>query len=158
MGGRSDKGGAALADYCVYTIVHGARLHQLARAGRGGRFTEGKPWITGRGIWLQARANRQVVAVLLAVACSCSDLLYWGILKSVSVADGRTRYKVDKLRRFRGLHRSQELVLRNTGRRIAPGFIRPYAICRTPRFIAPGTRPNNRLQPTAAGAILSRRG
>ncbi len=125
----------ALAEHSVYTIVQGARLHQLAKTGRGGSFGERKPWITGRRLWLQAREDGQAVAVLLADACSCSQLLYWGILKKVSVVDGRTRYQVDKLRRFRRRHRAQELCLRSTGKRIAPGFIRPYAICRTPSFI-----------------------
>ena len=29
----------------------------------------------------------------------------------------------------------QELVLRSSGKKIAPGFIRPYAICETPPFV-----------------------
>ena len=37
--------------------------------------------------------------------------------------------------RLGGKHAPQELVLRSSGKKIAPGFIRPYAICETPPFV-----------------------
>jgi hypothetical protein len=77
----------------------------------------------------------QSLPILLADAKDCSRLLYWGLLQEIRSLDGRTEYVVDYLRSLPGRHAPQELVLRSTGEPVAAGFIRPYAICRTPAFL-----------------------
>jgi len=73
--------------------------------------------------------------VLFGDATNCSRLLYWGVLTDVQIHDGGTRFAVDCVRKLGGKHAPQELVLRSSGKKIAPGFIRPYAICETPAFV-----------------------
>ena len=46
------------------------------------------------------------------------------------------RHSIDQLRRFECSHAPQDLVLRASRKKIAPHFIRPYAICLTPPFLA----------------------
>jgi len=125
----------AIFEFCIYTIVHGERLAKIARNSGRGSFEERKPWVTGQKLWQRAREKRQVMPVLFADATDCSRLLFWGVLTRVSVQGDTTRFSVDQLRKLKGRHEPQELVLRRTGETIAPHFIRPYAICRTPRFV-----------------------
>jgi hypothetical protein len=75
------------------------------------------------------------MAILYADATRCSKLLYWGRLKGIDVDSDGTRYIVANLTPI-SRKKTQELVLRSTNRPIAKGFIRPYAIVRTPAFIA----------------------
>ena len=126
----------ALSDYCIYTIVHRDRLVKVARKGGPVTFRERKAWVTGHRLWQEAHHAEIAMAVLLADAARCSRLLYWGVLTSIELSGPGTAFTVDRLRRLPRPRRTQELVLRSTGRHIAPYFIKPYAICRTPRFVA----------------------
>ena len=74
--------------------------------------------------------------VLLGDATDCSRLEYWGLLTDIEVGGKSTQFAVDRLRPLPGKHTPQELVLRDSGEHIAPNYIRPYAICHTPRFLA----------------------
>ena len=74
--------------------------------------------------------------VLLGDATDCSRLLYWGILTEIVISEEGTQFTVDRVRRLKARRSPQNLTLRKTGQRIAPGFIKPYAICRTPAFVA----------------------
>jgi hypothetical protein len=73
---------------------------------------------------------------LLGDATDCSRLEYWGLLAGVEIEDEATRFTIDRVRPLPGSHTPQELVLRSTGEHIAPNFISPYAICRTPEFLS----------------------
>jgi hypothetical protein len=73
--------------------------------------------------------------VLLGDAADCSRLLYWGLLTDVHIHEGTTHFVVDRVRNLGGKHTPQELVLRSSGTKIAPGLIRPYALCETPAFV-----------------------
>lgn len=66
---------------------------------------------------------------------STSQLLYWGVVAHLVVADEYSEYTVDRLRAISGTHTPQELILLSSGRTIAPGFIRPYGLCCTPDFV-----------------------
>ncbi|MGB4092669.1 MAG: hypothetical protein WBK46_12125, partial [Ruminococcus flavefaciens] len=91
----------AISDYCIYTIVHGDRLLLGARNAGPAVFHQTKAWITGYRLWLNAEADGLLMPVLLADSTDCSKLLYWGVLTSVSLADGGTTFTVDRLRRLR---------------------------------------------------------
>jgi hypothetical protein len=124
-----------LREHCVYTIAHTDRLAEAARRGGPAPFHESSAWVTGRQLWQQAQAAGFGFPILLGDATDCSKLVYWGLLTEVEIEGNSTRYTVDRLRPLPGEHTPQELVLRSTGKRIAPNYIRPYAICRTPAFL-----------------------
>lgn len=46
-----------------------------------------------------------------------------------------TEFEFSHLVPIRGKQVTQELVLSTTGKTIAPGFIRPYALVQTPKFL-----------------------
>lgn len=124
-----------LSQFCIYTIAHGERLADAEAKGRPWSAVENKPWVTGYTLWREAQDDGMATPVVIADSRDCSRLLYWGVLTKVTLAGETTRYTVDRLRPIRGRRRTQELSLRSTGRKIAPHFIRPYAICKTPTFV-----------------------
>jgi hypothetical protein len=125
----------ALSEHCVYTILHIGKLAKAARQGSPSHFRESKAWVTGRRLWQQAQAAGVGFPILLGDATGCRGLEYWGLLSAVKIKGEATHFTVDRVRRLRGTHTPQNLVLRSTGKHIAPNFIRPYAICRTPAFL-----------------------
>jgi hypothetical protein len=125
-----------LSEHCVYTIVHPSTLEKAACDGTPKTFRESKVWTTGRQLWEHAQAANTGFAILFGDATDCSRLEYWGLLTLVEIEGAQTLYSVDRIRRLPSLHTPQELVLKSTGNRIAANFIRPYAICMTPDFIA----------------------
>lgn len=126
------------SDHCIYTIVSAKTLVKAATRGGAAAFTEKKPWVTGHNLWQKAVAENLRMPVMFADAEDCSRLLYWGSLTGIQFDGTSTRYTVDHVRKLKDRHSPQELVLRSTGKNIAPGFIRPYAICVTPPFLEEG--------------------
>ena len=124
-----------LSEYCIYTIVELATLEEAAREGTPQTFNEGKPWVTGHALLEKARGAGLQMPVLLGDATDCNRLLYWDLLTDVTVTEGGTSYTVDRVRELDSQHTPQDLELRSTGKKIAPNFIRPYAICETPDFL-----------------------
>lgn len=149
---------SGLTDYCVYTIVDGKRLARLAKEGRSSQFDEGKPWATASKLWQEAQLAGRAMPLLFGDAAHCSRLLYWGLLTDVHIVEGITHFAVDRVRKLGGRHTPQELVLRSSGRQIAPGFIRPYALCETPAFVNSEPRGLTRAAPDGRRAIMSGRG
>jgi hypothetical protein len=114
-----------ITEYCVYTIVDGKRLARIGKDGHSGRFEERKSWVTASKLWQKARLANRAMPVLFGDAAHCSRLLYWGLLTDVYIHDDGTRFAVDRVRKLGGKHAPQELTLRSSGKKIAPGFIRP---------------------------------
>ena len=127
--------------YCVYTIVNRDRLDTAATARSPLVQPEGKRWVTAEKYREAANREGTRVPVVLADARDCSRLLYWGWLADLDLRPSSTRYTVDRLRPIHAHHAPQELVLVGTGRHIDPGFIRPYALCRTPSFLSESPAP-----------------
>jgi len=125
----------SLTKDCVYTIVEGPQLDRLFEDGLEVHREERKPWVTAEKMFHDARAANKDLPVLFGDAAHCSRLLYWGLLTDIHLQNGTTSFAVDRLRKIRGKHKTQELVLRSSQRKIAPNFIRPYAICVTPHFL-----------------------
>jgi hypothetical protein len=124
------------SDTCIYTIVSAKTLAEASVCGDAATFTEKKTWVTGYALWQKAVAVNLRMPIVFADAADCSRLLYWGLLTHVEVDNGvSTKYTVDRVRKLPGSHSPQELTLRSTGKKIALGFIRPYAICVTPSFL-----------------------
>ncbi len=132
---RGVKLAKELSDHCIYTIVSGRALAKaFARRGPA-TFTEKKPWVTGYDLWQKARADGQQFSILFGDAADCSRLLYWAVLTNMQFDESSTVYTIDRLRKLKGERVPQDLVLRSSRKNIAPGFIRPYAICLTPPFL-----------------------
>ena len=124
-----------LMDFCVYTIVSRDRLDPVALEGTPLVGQESRTWRSAYVLREEARESGRSLPIILADAKDCSRLLYWGLLQQIEPRPDHTTYTVDRLRALPGRHSPQELVLRLTGEHIAPGFIRPYAICHTPLFL-----------------------
>lgn len=123
-----------LYKYCISTIASGDKLSQFASRGWG-ELSEHSQWKTGKVLFQDASENGTSMPVIFSdAAYNTEDPLFWGTLRRVDVADRQTTFRFDDIKSIRG-HRRQELVLRRTGQRIAPHYIRPYAICFTPDFL-----------------------
>jgi hypothetical protein len=125
-----------LFEFSVYTIVHRDKLAKAASTSGATKFSEAKVWRNGYDLWSKAKGAGAVMPVVFADAMDCSRLLYWGLLTNIVIEDKITRYSVEHMRRIKGRHSPQELLLKSTNKAIAPNFIRPYAICQTPSFLA----------------------
>ena len=125
-----------LFEFSIYTIAHRDKLAKAASRRGATTFSEGKRWKTGYEQWSKAKASGVLMPVVFADASDCSRLIYWGILSDIVIEDTTTQYSVKQMAKIKGLHSPQELLLRSTGKAIAPNLIRPYAICRTPSFLA----------------------
>lgn len=125
----------SFSQFAVYTILRPDELANIARSGRPARLREAKRWVAGQQIFEAAKESGETVPIVYADAANdCSRLIYWGLLKSLDVDESGTTYTVERVAPLNG-HRTQELVLRSTGTTIAEGYIRPYAIVRTPAFL-----------------------
>ena len=124
-----------ISRYCVYTIADGKKLAFAADNRKECAFEEKKSWVTGHSLWQNARLANEVMPVLLGDAADCTRLLFWGFLADLQIEDSGTSFVLDRVRRLEYRHTPQELVLRSSGKNIAPNFIRPYAICVTPPFL-----------------------
>jgi hypothetical protein len=122
----------ALTEAAVYTI---ATPERLAAAAESGDFLyERKRWTKARELYGAARAAGLDVPVLFADSRDCSTLIAWSVLRDVQVADAGTHYRIAALHRL-PCSTPQDLAVLSTGRHIAEGFIRPYVLCRTPKFL-----------------------
>jgi hypothetical protein len=124
-----------LFNFCISTILDQRKLEQFALKGRG-QATEGLPWKTGRELFTQAQdAGADMPVIFSDAAHNTETLLLWAILREISIDGDQTTFRFTDAKRIPGNHHRTELVLRSSGREIAPNYIRPYAICRTPPFI-----------------------
>ena len=122
----------ALTDSAVYTIAAPERL--LASKDAVDFLFEGKRWVKAAELHAAAQAAGQLVPIMFADSRDGSRLIAWSVLQDVQVGDKGTHYKIGTLHQV-PRSRPQDLAVLTTGRRIASGFIRPYVLCRTPRFI-----------------------
>jgi hypothetical protein len=83
-----------------------------------------------------ARESKCDMPIVFGDALECRRLLYWAVLTDIKIDEerGETEYSFKQVRPLRD-HFNRELVLRSTGKKIAEGFIRNYAICFTPDFL-----------------------
>jgi hypothetical protein len=137
----------SLSEYCVYAIVERKKLDQDFKRQVSRSYKERKPWASATSLLEKSRLNECNMPVLFGNADDCSQLSHWGLLTDVRVNDDKTtEYTVDRLRKIGGKQAPQDLVLRSSGKNIAPHFIKSYAICKTPAFLLKG----NSKQKTAS--------
>jgi len=124
-----------LSEFSIYTIADGKKLNRHIASGGRVTFKEKKKWVTGMHLWKQAVKGGVDIPVIFADAADCSKLVCWGMLSKVQIEADGTSYVVKSLTKLTSAHIPQELRLRRTGKKIAKNFIRPYAICCTPKFL-----------------------
>ena len=150
----------SLSEYCVYAIVERKKLDHDFKRKVSCSYKEGKPWATAASLLEKSRLMKSNMPVLLGNADDCSQLSHWGLLTDIQVNDDKTSgYTVDRLRKIGGTRAPQDLVLRSTGKNIAPHFIKSYAICKTPAFLLEsGSKQRSALldksDPKAAQAVV----
>ena len=135
--GRELSTHCPLAPSCIYTILDLRKLDQFAAGDGSGGATEGRQWVSGQRLLREASASGQRLAILFADAADCTRLHYWALLTVIRLSERGTEYRFESLTPIRHTATPQDLVLAETGASIASGFIRPYALCRTPTFLAP---------------------
>ncbi len=123
------------AKSCVYTILHPKTLAAIEKDGGVGHISENKPWTGAVDLLLEAQANAEALPIVLADATDCSRLIYSGRVSNIWVNGHTTHCEIFGLKQLKGRHSPQEMTLLSTGRKIAAGFIRPYALVRTPKFV-----------------------
>ncbi len=92
-------------------------------------------WRTAHELLSVARAFGLRVPVLLANATACRRLTHVGLLDDLKLQRKATRLVVSNTRRLSRTRAPQDLILLSKRRRIARGFIRPYALVATPPFV-----------------------
>jgi hypothetical protein len=129
---------ANFTERCVYTIRHSDKLRDVALAGGSDTFEAGQSWTQVKQILDQAKSEGLQVPVVFAPAEDTSDLFAWAVLEEIALRDEkpRTRYRFSRLQLLKKRPPKTSLRKASDGEALAAGFIRPYAICLTPEWVA----------------------
>lgn len=127
-----------LASFCIYTMRHSAELEAQMKAGEPHVLTEGKAWTTGRLLWDQARRTGELMPVVFSSAEDEQGLIYWASIHDIAIAeeDRKTTCTYLNFKPITPARPKSSLRLKSTGQPLSDDFIRPYAICHTPAFLA----------------------
>ncbi len=127
-----------LSSFCVYTMRHSAELRAQAKTSRAHVLTEGKAWTTGQLLWDQARRTGELMPLIFSAAEDDTGLIYWATINDIAIdeEDRTTTCTYSNLKAITPARPKSSLCLRSTGRPLSEEFIRPYAICHTPAFLA----------------------
>lgn len=127
-----------LSAFCVYTMLHSAKLAAQMRTGGTHQLTERKAWRTGHLLWDQARRSGELMPVVFSAAEADKGLIYWAIIDNIEIDDvtRETTCTYSDLRAITQDRPKSSLRLRRTGNPLSEDSIRPYAICHTPDFLA----------------------
>lgn len=121
----------SFTDLCVYTIKDSADLV----AGRSDTFHEKRPWVTARRLLVEAERRGESVAVVFAPANTTDYLVGWAVLKDIQITPDGTDYTFANLRKFKKPLQPKTALRKRNGEPLSQNFIRPYAICRKPKFL-----------------------
>jgi hypothetical protein len=121
----------SFASLCVYTIKHSDDLV----AGRSDTFHERRPWAAAKRLLDDAERCGESVAVVFAEAENTDKLVAWAVLKEIQITPDGTDYTFSKLTRFKKPLRPKTDLRKRNGEQLSGNFIRPYAICRKPKFL-----------------------
>lgn len=119
----------------IYTIIDPQRLLAADRGVLPSKpLTEGRRWKAGQQALKDAHAAKRNLTIVFADARETSKLLFMAVLHSIELRGESTRFTFTRLQPLHGRTKT-ELRLDSTGQFLRAGFIRPYAIVRTPRFL-----------------------
>lgn len=129
---------------CVYTIVHSDKLDELwsqCKTAGEVEIKENRNWATAQRLLKEAQAENLRMMVVFAAAEYTHDLIYYGTLASIKISKKSsnkavTTFRVAELTRFKGIKPLKtSLIVESSGKAIPDRFIRPYAICKTPKLL-----------------------
>ena len=127
-----------LSSFCVYTMRHSAKLDAQAKISGTHVLTEGKAWTTGHLLWGQARRSGELMPLIFSGAEDDTGLIYWATIDDITIDEGdrTTTCTYSNLKAITPARPKSSLRPRSTGRPLSEDFIRPYAICHAPAFLA----------------------
>jgi hypothetical protein len=127
-----------LSSFCIYTILHSDTLRRQAADGGRGELTEHKAWKMGSQLRAEAERSGEQMPIVFADADGYIGLCYWATIDNIEVDYERrqTTCRYSNLREITPPKQLSALRLKNGNRRLSDDFIRPYAICHTPSFLA----------------------
>lgn len=124
-----------LAKTCLYTTIHPQKIKDASELRGPTTFVVKRRMKKAKEHFLKAKADGLDYPVLFSDATCCKRLIYSARLIRISVGKEDTHFTVfDFVELDKGLV-TQKLVKDSNGKRIAPDFIRPYAIVKTPKFL-----------------------
>jgi hypothetical protein len=121
----------SFAPLCVYTIKQSKDLVE----GRKDTFHENKSWTTAKRLLADAERDNESVIIVFAEAEKTDALVAWAVLEDIQITDDGTDYTFSKLARFKKPFRHKSDLRKRDGKPLSKNFIRPYAICRKPKFL-----------------------
>lgn len=119
-------------EYCIYSIRHMDTLERWHIEDGHGEFSINQRWKTGKQILDQAKASKRVAPILFAPAENTSFIAGWAKLGFLDVGMNKTTVLVEDFRLLKDRFRKTSLKKRD-GVNLDGSFIRPYAICTTPK-------------------------
>jgi hypothetical protein len=127
-----------LSSYCIYTILHSDALRRQAAEGGPYSLTEHKPWKTGSELWAEAVRSGEQMPIVFSGADVATGLFYWATIDDVKVDREKreTTCSYSNLREINPPKPLSALRLKTGNRQLSDNYIRPYAICHTPSFLA----------------------
>lgn len=135
---RPTKALTNLSSFCIYTMRHSAKLDARAGANDADVLTERNVWRAGQLLWTNARRSGELMPVIFSAADQDARLMYWATIDHIAIdEDDRTTTCVySNLTPITPARPLSSLRLRSTGQPLSEDFIRPYALCYTPGFLA----------------------
>lgn len=129
-----------LSDQCVYTILSMDKLEEFWLGSGRASVVEGKNWATGEAMLKQARVDGTVVPLLLAQAEEVDPVRYVARLTAIRITKGAagrwsTKYTFENLLGLPVPLFHSDLIVSSTGVAMPGNYIRPYAICQTPKLL-----------------------
>ena len=124
-----------LAKTCLYTTIHPDKVDYAASLRGPTTFVVGQLMKKAKEHFLKAKADGLDYPVLFSDAACCKRLIYSARLIKISVGKEDTHFTVFDFVELDKGRVTQKLVKDSNGKRIAPDFIRPYAIVKTPKFL-----------------------
>jgi HNH endonuclease len=140
-----EAGKPKLTELCVYTIKHSDELRGAIQKGGLTKFTENKKWSKAKSLLDQATRDGERLPIVFAPAEDTSRLFAWGILEEIR-PDEITSYSVSNLQLLKQRPKKTTLRKEVNGEPLGQGFIRPYAICRTPSYLSTELLKNGNVQ------------
>jgi hypothetical protein len=127
-----------LSTYCIYTILHSDELRRQVAVGGRHSLTERTAWKTGSHLWAEAERSGERIPIVFSGADRATGLFYWATIDDVTVEheNQQTTCSYSSLREISPPRPLSALRLRNGNRQLSDDYIRPYAICETPSFLA----------------------
>lgn len=124
-----------LTDLCIYTIKHSDDLRATVANGGSGSYTEGRRWARAKELLDAAKRTGKCLPIIFAPAEATRYLFGWALLDEI-VPDEMSTYTFSGLRMFDSRPLKTTLLKASDGEPLEEAFIRPYAICQTPHYLA----------------------